>query len=352
MEHKTIINKAIGMLLCIIMLFSLSADAISLGDINCKTVPSSSTDVPIPNEDELTVVESGSAKDINSHIQYIFYNDGTLKIYSDDEKYGKMEGKIAAAFPWEDLGGDVKRVVFDDSITFICKWVLLWYKNPSIESVYVPDSVDEIPQQFCTSLTKLTTIRLPETLLTIGSTAFQSCSSLVLDHIPSSVTTLGSCAFRSCGKITSIDIPSGVSVLPISVFAFTGITEIELSNNIVSIEASAFNGSKLKKITFGNSVKKIGEWAFNGTKLSEDGIYFTGSLTDYLDIEIAENDWGTFDNYLHLSDDYSVSGFCGNQHNVGYYSYGDGTLYIVGHGEMKDYPYNNEMHLSPLKSHL
>ncbi len=91
-------------------------------------------------------------------------------------------------------------------------------------------------------------------------------------------------------------------------------------------------------------MKKIGEWAFNGTKLSEDGIYFTGSLTDYLDIEIAENDWGTFDNYLHLSDDYSVSGFCGNQHNVGYYSYGDGTLYIVGHGEMKDYPYNNDIY--------
>ena len=115
----------------------------------------------------------------------------------------------------------------------------------------------------------------------IGVSAFkarinnhQACSSLTSITIPNSVTSIGSSAFSGCYRLTSITLPN--SVTSISDYAFnncSGLTSITIPNSVTSIGNFAFSGcSGLTSITIPNSVTSIGYEAFSGCKNME-GLY-------------------------------------------------------------------------------
>lgn len=79
----------------------------------------------------------------------------------------------------------------------------------------------------------------------VASAAFSSCHSLTSVTIPDSVITIGVSAFASCESLTTISIPDSVR----------------------SIEVAAFSNSPLKNITIPDSVRFIGNSAFAKTKL-------------------------------------------------------------------------------------
>jgi hypothetical protein len=60
--------------------------------------------------------------------------------------------------------------------------------------VELPPTITTIEGSF-TSCENLTSINLPEGLLTIGNNAFSSCESLSLQSLPSTLTSLGQAAF-------------------------------------------------------------------------------------------------------------------------------------------------------------
>ena len=110
----------------------------------------------------------------------------------------------------------------------------------------------------------ITKIILPNTITTIGSSAFWNCSSLKSINIPDSVTEIGSIAFTYCSSLKSINIPN--SITEIEGDTFTGCTSlksINIPDSITSIRNSAFyNCSSLTSINIPNSVTRIGEGAF------------------------------------------------------------------------------------------
>ena len=105
---------------------------------------------------------------------------------------------------------------------------------------------------------------IPNSVTTIGSSAFSSCRALISVTIPNSVTTIGSSAFSSCSELASVTI--GNSVTTIEDYAFSGcyaLTSITIPNSVTTIEYSAFSGcSALTSITIPNSVTTIGGFAF------------------------------------------------------------------------------------------
>ncbi len=100
---------------------------------------------------------------------------------------------------------------------------------------------------------------------TLGYCLFRDCR-LTSIKLPNSVTSIGNSAFDGCTNLTSITIPN--SVTSIDNYAFsgcTGLTSITIPNSVTSIGKSAFNGcTKLTSINIPNSVTNIGDYAFDG----------------------------------------------------------------------------------------
>ena len=107
---------------------------------------------------------------------------------------------------------------------------------------------------------------VPQGIQQIKSVAFEGCSSLTTIKLPDSVTSIEDEAFYGCSALTSIELPD--SVTSIGKYAFYGcsaLTSIELPDSVTSIGESAFSGcSTLTGIELPDSVTSIGDRAFEG----------------------------------------------------------------------------------------
>ena len=82
--------------------------------------------------------------------------------------------------------------------------------------------------------------------------------------IPNSVTSIGDRAFDSCRGLTSVTIGNSVTSIGEDAFlSCRGLTSVTIPNSVTSIGNNAFKGcSGLTSVTIGNSVTSIGEYAF------------------------------------------------------------------------------------------
>jgi hypothetical protein len=89
--------------------------------------------------------------------------------------------------------------------------------------------------------------------------------------IPNSVTSIGSSAFAGASSLTSIVIPNSVTSIGTSAFyGASSLTSIVIPNSITSIGSYAFQYSGLQNITFeeGAQLTSIGDSAFLNTGLT------------------------------------------------------------------------------------
>ena len=110
------------------------------------------------------------------------------------------------------------------------------------------------------------TTTIPNSITSIGNSAFSGCSGLTSITMPNSVTSIGERAFYGCFSLTSITIPNSVTSIGDDAFYdCSGLTSITIPNSVTSIEESAFKGCRgLTSITIPNSITSIGYQAFSG----------------------------------------------------------------------------------------
>ena len=117
-----------------------------------------------------------------------------------------------------------------------------------------------------------TSYSIPNSVTSIGGSAFSGCSSLTSVTIPDSVTSIGGHAFYGCDSLTSITIPNSVTSIGDYAFRYcSNLTSITIPNSVTSIGESAFEYcSSLTSITIPDSVTSIGDFAFSSTAIYND----------------------------------------------------------------------------------
>lgn len=239
-------------------------------------------------------VHAATKYEIDGIYYYLKYSTKTAEVtYNNQNKYS----------------GDIvipSTVTLDDveySVTAILGQVFA--KCPDLTSVTIPSSVTSLGKSVFENSANLTTIiieegnpvydsrencnavietasnkllfgckdtMIPNSVTTIGESAFYNCSGLTTINIPNSVTNIEKESFRNCSGLTYIKVGNGVTTIGEGAFAGCScMTKVELNcNEIISKDYDpneyyrppSYFGSQVKEFILGEDVTRIGEYAF------------------------------------------------------------------------------------------
>ncbi|WP_026834422.1 leucine-rich repeat domain-containing protein [Eubacterium xylanophilum] len=140
---------------------------------------------------------------------------GKEATYEDDGKgtmtiSGKGVVDSLPTQPQTNSGGSesLKKIVISEGITSINVGLSKWIYLNSIESVVLPDTIQDIGSTF--SGTKIKEIILPQGIKVLGDKSFYNCAELKNVVLSNNLVEIGDSAFCRCTKLSEIVIPKSV----------------------------------------------------------------------------------------------------------------------------------------------
>ena len=107
--------------------------------------------------------------------------------------------------------------------------------------------------------TKVTSVKLPEGLTTIGKFAFFRAESLKEVELPDGLSELGDWSFAHCQQLTSINIPASITSLPYGALAYcTGLKSLIISEGVSSIGMECLIGSGIETLSIPSTCTILG----------------------------------------------------------------------------------------------
>lgn len=280
------------------------------------------------------VTEIGRAFSNCKNLEKVYLPDGVTKI--DDSAF-EDSGITSITLPdgLKNIGRYafnycifLKTITIPDSVTNIGSGAFNnteWYDNKPDKSVIY---AGKIAYKYKGEMPANTKLVIKDGTKIIQEYAFLGCNGLVEINISDSVIEIGSGAFENCSNLNSIMIPNNLSEIKNNTFkGCSKLEEVKIGENVTSIGEYAFQEcTNLKNINIPNSVKNIGSQAFEYCKSIEEII-----LPENLE-EIAYRAFFSCDNLknvtlacsTHIATDAFM--FCSNLLNVA----------ITGNGEWED----------------
>jgi HEAT repeat protein len=158
--------------------------------------------------------------------------------------------------------GDGQHVTIPDSVTSIGDSA--FSNRSSLVSVTIPDSVTSIGDGAFDQCSSLASVTIPDSVTAIGNGVFCGCKSLETITIPDSVTSIGRVAFGGCKSLVSVTIPD--SVTSIGNYAFSecnSLASVTIPDSVTAIDNGVFSQCRsLVSVTIPDSVTSIGDGAF------------------------------------------------------------------------------------------
>lgn len=257
-------KRFVSLLLAISMIFSLMP-------VSAVTAFAESE-----NGGEVTTVDSGycGADNGGENLKWTLDNNGVLTIsgsgamkdYTWDEN---------VRLDWYVRKKDIRSVVLDNRITHIGNYA--FDKCTNIESVrytdYTGNASVALPKSVTTigvhafSDTGVTgTLKLPEHLTEIDSSAFYHCGKLNGElKLPDTVKEIGGFAFHSCGFTGKLELPVSLENIGNDAFEFcSGLTgKLTFPSKMNEINSSIFHETGITEVVIPSSIKTVRDFAFD-----------------------------------------------------------------------------------------
>jgi hypothetical protein len=142
------------------------------------------------------------------------------------------------------------------------------FEGYNISTINFGDSVETIPE-YAFSGTGVTEITIPESVTSIGNSAFEDCLSLkTVNFNAVNCSYMGSelhSVFARCGSVKTLNIGDNVQTIPSNAFSGCfGVLSLNIPDSVTYIGALAFAGITLTSLTIPENVVSIGWAAFSG----------------------------------------------------------------------------------------
>lgn len=151
-------------------------------------------------------------------------------------------------------------VLYDKNMT-----VLYAYPSAKVGDFSIPETITSIGNSAFCNCTNLTNIVIPNSVTEIGAMAFMRCTAINSIVIPNKVKRINNNCFQFCNYLSAIKMPDSLQY--IGDYAFS---VCEFLSNIVIPKKVSYIGNyafaqctNLSSITLPDSIKTFGEWMFN-----------------------------------------------------------------------------------------
>ena len=168
---------------------------------------------------------------------------------------------------------------------------LLYLDGAPLRELVIPEGIGVIASESFGGYRGLTSVRIPASVTSIGSSAFYACTSLtsVTFAAGSRLERIGNSAFSYCEALEALALPAGVTVIEASAFSACGALErVLLPEGLLSIGSRAFYScGKLTSLSLPSGLRELGGDAFDRCALlpytsCEDARYLGNAENPYL----------------------------------------------------------------------
>lgn len=291
----------------------------------------------------------------SSQVQAVESEDYTYTVTDGEAQITKYIGaggsvtipSILGGFPVTRIGDwafsdciDLTTISIPESVISIG---VMAFRSTGLTSVTIPDSVTSIGDWVFADCTGLTSVNVgPENI------AYSSMNGILYDKlettlicyparkldtsfiIPDSVSNIYSKAFFDCTDLTNVTIPNSVSSIGDWAFSnCTNLLSVSIPDSVTNIGGWAFEFTGLKSVTIPNGVTRIGQGAFRGCN-SLTSVSIPDSVTSLGD-DIPSS-WESAFSYCT-----NLSSFEVGSENIAYSSM-DGVLYNKSKTTLICYP--------------
>ncbi len=207
---------------------------------------------------------------------WTIYDNGLLVIDGKGNTMTSINWDSTTASPWKNYADVITRISFANCENWKSLPAHSFKSLYNLKEVTLPENL-EVIQQLALGYTGIETIELPQSLTTIGESAFSNCESLNYVNIHSGITKIGSGAFSDCVSLKAISIPDSVTSIGQTLFQnCRNLEYVRLSESVDKIGGSMFSGcTMLKNISLPASVTVIGVQAFSKAS-NLAGVYYHG----------------------------------------------------------------------------
>ena len=163
------------------------------------------------------------------------------------------------------LRNSIASIIINRGVTSVGAYAFSEFSDSTLTSVRIPNSVRSIGDYAFFECRSLTGVTIPNGVKTIGNGAFSGCGGIKKISIPDSVVSIGASAFYLCSNLENLTLPLGVVFIGAHAFEYcNSIDNIIIPAGMESIEESSFRScASLKSVTIPHGVKYIKDYAFS-----------------------------------------------------------------------------------------